>query len=471
MGDAKAALAAEAKIAAKYSSKPKPPPKPKPPKPDTFPGMGEDLKVIRTLGGSTGAKLVEDKNGKQYVLKTGGNHGHLREEVAADELYRAMGLDVPRSKLYERPGGPVKLSEFHAGKTLGELERTDPAGYQAAVWQLRKGFVADALMGNWDVIGASADNILVTPAGKVLRIDNGGLLRYRAQGALKSSSQWGNTVSELSSLRNSGINPAAAKIFGSITDAEIKQQAKDLLRSRAKNLKAAPKELRETLAQRLDNLKEFGKPQKAEKPIQVGDWKSTPAHIFQTFETTSQADAWAKRHYEAWAQSLSPAERDAIGEYKGSSYDKLNRYLRNPDQHTLTPQIKKWTEEIDKALAKNLLPEPVTAVRYFPLASVGLSREDLKVGRDITDKGYASTSVNPHHQWGGQRFEVRIPAGTPAGYVQLATGSMQSEYELLLGRGADTFRVVELKDDSHKTVVVELVQPTVHADKKPKARK
>ncbi len=132
----------------------KPKPKPKaPPKPKTtdFPATGDDLKVIKTLGGSTGAKLVEDKNGKQYVMKTGKNAGHLREEAAADDLYRAMGLDVPRSKIYDRPGGPVKLSEFHAGKTLGELERSDPVAYQNAVSHLRKGFVAHALMGNWDV--------------------------------------------------------------------------------------------------------------------------------------------------------------------------------------------------------------------------------------------------------------------------------------------------------------------------------
>ena len=182
---------------AKPPKKPKPPAAPKKPALPKFPDTGAQLDTVRTLGGSTGARLVRDPDSERlYVFKQGGNPGHLREENHADELYRAMGIDVPRSKLYERTTGPAKLSEFHEGKTLGELQLSDPAAYQAAVLELRKGFVADALLGNWDVIGMKADNILVLPNGKVLRIDNGGSLRYRAQGCssrrLSSAMQWGN---------------------------------------------------------------------------------------------------------------------------------------------------------------------------------------------------------------------------------------------------------------------------------------
>ena len=446
-------------------------PKPKLP---AFPKTGENLQPVRALGGSTRAKLVKDASGKQYVFKQGGNPGHLREEVAADELYRAIGLDVPRSKLYERAGGPAKLSEFHEGKTLGELEHSDPAAYQAAVKELRKGFVADALLGNWDAIGASGDNVLVTPDGRVLRIDNGGSLRYRAQGKLKSPSQWGNAVGELSSLRNAGINPSTAKIYGGITDDEIKAQIKGVLKRKAAILKAAPPEVKATLEQRLAYLKDWGKPQ---KPIKVGNWKATPADQFKTFSTTDQADAWAKATYADWKKELTSDEIEAIGNYKGSGYVMINQYTRGADRHgnAVDPQhapkyVKEAWKHLDSALHKNPLPEPVTVVRYFSLSDVGLTRDQVKLGYDIPDKAYVSTSVNPHWIWSGQRFEIRLPKGTPAGYVKIATSSMQSEYELLLCRDDKRkFRVVEFKDDSHKTIVLELIHPTVHADKKPRA--
>ena len=42
--------------------------------------------------------------------------------------------------------------------------------------EILKGFVADVLLGNWDVLGASGDNIVKGKDGKLHRIDNGGAL-------------------------------------------------------------------------------------------------------------------------------------------------------------------------------------------------------------------------------------------------------------------------------------------------------
>lgn len=50
---------------------------------------------------------------------------------------------------------------------------------------LAEGADVDAMLGNWDVIGMAADNILVDKDGKPWRIDNGGSLSFRAQGGKK----------------------------------------------------------------------------------------------------------------------------------------------------------------------------------------------------------------------------------------------------------------------------------------------
>ena len=51
-----------------------------------------------------------------------------------------------------RPSRAVRSWLMHVPRPSGELKQSDPEAYQKAVKQLQKGFVADAVMGNWDVI-------------------------------------------------------------------------------------------------------------------------------------------------------------------------------------------------------------------------------------------------------------------------------------------------------------------------------
>jgi len=183
-----------------------------------FPKDVNHLKVLNTLGGSTGAKLVEDENGNKFVLKKGNSPGHLRNEYAVESIYRRMGVAVPDTMLYETPDGPVKLAKYLEGaSTLGSLPKAE---FDVAVKKLQEDFALDATLANWDVAGASLDNVLVSPDGTVYRIDVAGSLNYRAQGALKGS-QWNEANSELDSLRNNPKNPSSVKIFGGMTDAEV----------------------------------------------------------------------------------------------------------------------------------------------------------------------------------------------------------------------------------------------------------
>ena len=148
--------------------------------------------------------MEDPATGKRYVLKKGNSAGHLKEEAYADAAYQSLGLNVPTFKVYETADGPVKLAEYKAGmKTLGEaLTTASPAERKAIVAEVRKGFAADALLGNWDVVGASKDNILVEDDGKVWRIDNGGSFRYRAQGAKKEKEFLNDYPVELWTLRD-----------------------------------------------------------------------------------------------------------------------------------------------------------------------------------------------------------------------------------------------------------------------------
>lgn len=176
-------------------------------KKDAFPSSLDGLKEIKRLGGSTGAVLVEDSNGNRFVKKAGASPEHLMEESKADLLYAKMGLAVPEHKIYKDSDGiPVKLARFIEGQSFGDLSGDAKT---AAMAELKKGFAIDALMGNWDVLGMDGDNVLVDKNGKVWRIDNGGSLRYRAQGQPKGDA-WNKYPTELWSLRDGSRNGTQA---------------------------------------------------------------------------------------------------------------------------------------------------------------------------------------------------------------------------------------------------------------------
>lgn len=224
--------------------------------PNEFPPIDE-IEKVKPLGGSTGAQLVKDtKTGALYVEKHGNSPDHIREEFAADQAYRAAGVDVPRAVLYETPTGPVKLAEFVDGPNLSDfLAKATPADAEAVLKKIRKGFATDALLANHDVAGLSLDNIIVDAKGTPWRIDNGGSLRFRAQGLPKSSAGWNGIASELDTLRDAAVNPQTARIFAGLTDAEIDDQIQDLLTREDAILAAVPEAARPVLQERFNSLR------------------------------------------------------------------------------------------------------------------------------------------------------------------------------------------------------------------------
>lgn len=249
---------------------PKPPAKPKKSQSGSdsgsdsdFPAQLSDLEEVRQLGGSTGATLVRDRQtGAQFVRKLGASAAHLLEETIADNLYRALGAPVPESKVYESGpsiGGPssarpVKLARFVQGATLKQaLSKATAAEKQAILGRAQQHFAADALLGNWDAAGLDLDNMLVASDGTVWRIDNGGSLRFRAQGARKTADQWDAYPTELWTLRDPAQNAQTAQLFGSLDIYGVARQIEQI--DGPKLLAAAPDDLKPILSARLENMK------------------------------------------------------------------------------------------------------------------------------------------------------------------------------------------------------------------------
>ena len=179
----------------------------------------------------------------------------------------------------------------------------------------------------------------------------------------------------------------------------------------------------------------------------------------RVFSSAQEADEWGKRNYSKWEKGLSQSQKNAIEDYRHDAWRELNEGLRTTGVEGLSPSQKKMVKNLDAALAKHPLPEPVTVVRSVDLMSAGIDRSQLKPGAMIIDKGYTSTSLDPNKAWVGQRLEIRLPAGTPAAYVNYVGEGNTTELELLVGREVEQYRIVEVRNDLYRTVVLEAILP------------
>lgn len=226
----------------------------------SWPESAVGLNEVGPLGGSTGARLVEDPaTGDRYVQKKNPKDPeHLREEARADEIYRAAGVPVPESRFYEE--GSVKLSRFiDEGETLEDIRaRKDKDANKKVKDVAKQGFAADALLGNWDVVGLDHDNLMLE-GETVYRIDNGGALRNRAVGGRKNPERFnGSSVPELQSMRDP--SRSAGRVFEGLPNGEVARQIReDLLPRRDRILEAAGEdtELRGILSERLERMREW----------------------------------------------------------------------------------------------------------------------------------------------------------------------------------------------------------------------
>ncbi len=173
-----------------------------------------DLEKIAGQKGSNEGGLYKDKKvDLLYYVKWSGD-SRARIESLASDLYGMAGVPTADTRVITMAGKTAIASEWIPdvqALTIDDMsKRAD----------VRENFVVDAWLGNWDVVGLQADNIVVSKdGGTAYRIDPGGSLIFRAQGKVKDFSPF---VPELSSMRTPGTAPQAAQVFTDLSDKELK---------------------------------------------------------------------------------------------------------------------------------------------------------------------------------------------------------------------------------------------------------
>ena len=213
-----------------------------------FPNVG-DIEVINgvTLGGSTGAVLVKAKGSKatgvKYVMKKGATKEHVEEEFLVNSIYKLMGAGVPEMKIYQTKNSAFILSQF--------MEDTTPANNvmdDLMKDEMMEHFVLDCLLANWDIY--KNDNVLVNDNnGNLVRVDNGGGLRFSAQGRKKGVA-FSGTVDELTSMIKNNKD-----ITSRLSQDDINSQIQNILLKREDILDLIEdKDLKDTMTSRLQDL-------------------------------------------------------------------------------------------------------------------------------------------------------------------------------------------------------------------------
>lgn len=373
--------------------------KPKPKPTGVLAGDFTGLRRVGPQGGSNPGGLYEDEAGTRWYVKAQRSEQHARNEVAATSLYRAAGLDAPEVHLGR--GTPDLPDGHHTASRIIEGDRV--SGPDEIRKQVRDGFGVDAWLANWDVVGASFDNVLRTAKGGIARIDLGGSLLFRAQGGPKGT-LFGDKVDEWLTLRDATRAPQAAMVFTGMTPVE--------------QLAAVNRVNRVKVAQVKEIVAAAGLPDDVAKTL-IKRRRDLTARLPVLREQAKRYRAWTKAHKTAvkgqkgletpplqltyggsqltprppgWDAVRLQRVAGAIASYRGMGYTSINAWLRSGvgDQSSTVTAI-------DEAMQLSLLPKAVGVHRGItePGRVFGAAWNDVDItGMEWTEKGYSSTTVD-----------------------------------------------------------------------------
>lgn len=182
-------------------------------------------KVGPQLGSNEGG-FYEDADGNRYYVKVPKSDLHAENETLASALYRALGINA--AEIYMGSGPDKKKKTLSPDIKDSKQDFSEKLNDKEYLAKVQEGFAVDAWLANWDVAGLTFDNVMTDGDGNPVRVDPGGALLFRAQGAPKGT-YFGNEATELDTLRNKSMNPQSAKIFGSMTEEQQKDSAAKLL--------------------------------------------------------------------------------------------------------------------------------------------------------------------------------------------------------------------------------------------------
>lgn len=445
------------------------PPVPPPPAPLT----ASDILAEQLSGpaGSNPGGVYRGTDGVERYVKFYTDPAQAHGEALANELYRELGIDAPASLTFRAPDGRTAFaSEIVADTTtLGKAGIT-----KARAAKFLDGFAADVLLGNWDVVGLSTDNLLVGKRGRLLRVDNGAALLMRAKAGRKPTELLGR-ITEWSAFFDPHKNPAYAKVAaaaGVHRAEDVPKVATQIRRIVAlqkrlggwgafveQTAPALPASDRAAVVQMLESRTELLSAQlkamdaEARRAKKLGpELQSLLARDYREMDAYQGREAG--KAMELARTPLTPSERSTLHAYTDNAYDRINPELRAGG----TPPE---TREIDRAIAKGKTTEDVVVHRGVKRHDffAKLDRGESVAGNIVEERAYVSTSLNRDKAFDGRyRLRIRVPKGSEALWVGDLSAHSE-ELEAILPRGTRLYVVDATKTSNGEWKVECLLLP------------
>ena len=192
------------------------------------------------------------------------------------------------------------------------------------------------------------------------------------------------------------------------------------------------------------------------------DWLTDPPDGYSVYEygddraLDADMGAFNGGAADQWAAGLSEAEREAITNYTGMDYRRVNRQLR--------AGVEPWGEvqAIERALDRFDLPRGIITHRRSTASFLGgvqsLEAINAMVGSVVIDRGFTSSTGTEGvvgGGFGGLAYHIRVPAGRGAGAYVKKLSENDQENEFLFNRGG-CYRILGAYRDELGTVNVNM---------------
>jgi len=459
------------------------------------PLLEEEFTITAGKQGSNEGNIVTHKDtGEKWYMKYPKNkEWAINEMIASSILHRLLGNGSPKIRPVIRSGQFVGIaSKWKEGKPLTmddvkNIIKTNPVVYK----EFLETSMVHAWLGNRDF--AAPGNLILTPQGKIVSIDAGGSLKFRALGEMKDD--WVMTsIPEIRSFID-GTNPdikfhldnlnldmfknAIAKIY-QMSDDEIQAIVKDAVKhADTANQKDFINELTFALINRRDAItktdiiKSFkqakieGKkipPQIAKEIDDITDFSmvgdiaamevkklSNKKFIYKKFNSYDEAMAYIDGQIKKLAGALTSGERHALAQWAQfqfthkdvKAYMKGQATVEENNVKNLISAINKFKTNDNMVVyvgkdAKHFFDESI-----LPYGLLNKGDGAKIIGTEFsTDSVFNATLL--YHQakyWANKnqspvKFKLYIPKGTPMAFVDKYAdnvgASLYKEAEVML---------------------------------------
>lgn len=174
--------------------------------------LSDMIHVGEKPSGTVPGGIYRDKQQRLWMVKFPQTNLHAANEVLAARLYEEAGVRVPTLALVDCG------NEKRAVASLWN-QSYRPSRLSRKLIGLMDGFVIDAWLANWDVVGQDFDNIM-RDGDYAVRVDLGGSLMFRAQGGNKGDG-FSTYPVEIATLLDPSINKQSAAVFGRLTMSDL----------------------------------------------------------------------------------------------------------------------------------------------------------------------------------------------------------------------------------------------------------